>query len=105
MNCTWRSRCSTTGGATLMPLAKPRSMLLCRYFAAALFVALLTTFARGQDAGGIVDPREFGLDLPAGPVARGERQAVTTTDEDGQPVVGRIHVRLGNSAVILLPDG
>src|SRR4051794_25622763 len=80
-------------------------MLLVRYSAAALVAALLTTIACGQDDDGIVDPREFGLDLPSGPVVPGNRQAVTTTDDEGQPVVGRIHVRVGSSAVVLLPDG
>jgi hypothetical protein len=88
-----------------MHLAEPRSMLFLRYTVAALVAALLTTLACGQDVDGVVDPREFGLDLPAGPVSPGERQAVTTTDDDGQPVVGRIHVRVGSSAVILMPDG
>lgn len=88
-----------------MPLAKPRSMLFSRHSAAVLLAALLTAFACGQDGSGIVDPREFGLDLFSGPVAPGEKQAVTTTDDDGQAVVGRIHVRVGSSAVVLLPDG
>lgn len=52
-----------------------------------------------------VDPRTFGVDLPEGPVAAGEKQAVTTTDAAGEGVVGRIHVRVGDGAVVLLPDG
>jgi len=62
-------------------------------------------FAAGQEAARSVDPREFGLDLAAGPLAPGNRQAVTTADDDGKLVVGRIHVRVGNAAAILLPDG
>jgi len=80
-------------------------MLLARYVAAALLLAPVTTAALGQDAAPTVDPREFGLKLPPGSVAPGEKQAVTTNDDDGQPVVGRIHVRVGSGAVILLPDG
>jgi len=52
-----------------------------------------------------VDPRTYGLDLPAGPLAPGENQAVTTTDTTGEGVVGRVHVRVGDGAVVLLPDG
>ena len=52
-----------------------------------------------------VDPRTYGIDLPAGQVAPGENQAVTTSDASGEGVVGRIHVRVGEGAVILLPDG
>src|SRR5262245_1106419 len=80
-------------------------MLLARIVAAALLLALLQGTVPGQDVASSVDPREFGLDLPAGPVTPGEKQSVTTSDEDGQPVVGRIHVRVGNGAVVMLPDG
>ena len=52
-----------------------------------------------------VDPRPFGIDLPPGTLAAGENQAVTTTDLAGEAVVGRIHVRIGDAAVVLLPDG
>jgi len=52
-----------------------------------------------------VDPRQYGIDLPAGAVLAGENQAVTTTDLAAEGVVGRIHVRVGDGAVVLLPDG
>jgi uncharacterized protein DUF1570 len=80
-------------------------MLLARYVAAVFLLTLATAAAGGQDTAPSVDPREFGLDLPAGPVLPGEKQSVTTNDDDGQPVVGRIHVRVGSGAVVLLPDG
>src|SRR5262245_11451959 len=51
-----------------------------------------------------VDPRTFGIDLPAGPLAAGGETVITTTDA-GEPVVGKVHVRVGEGAVILLPDG
>ncbi len=79
-------------------------MLLSRFLALALFATLLAA-ADGQDSAKVVDPREFGLDLPAGIVSPGDKLAVTTADENGQPVVGRIHVRIGTAAVVLLPDG
>ena len=53
----------------------------------------------------VLDPREFGLDLPAGTLAAGNQQPVTTTDDNGLAVVGRIHVRVGDAAVVLVPDG
>jgi Protein of unknown function (DUF1570) len=80
-------------------------MLLARYFAASLAAVLLAAPAPAQETSRPVEPREFGLDLPAGALAPGDKQAVTTTDADGKPVVGRIHVRVGNGAVVLLPDG
>lgn len=52
-----------------------------------------------------VDPKTFGIELPAGTLAAGDHQAVTTTDAAGQGVVGRIHARVGDAAVVLLPDG
>lgn len=52
-----------------------------------------------------VDPQLMGIDLPAGTIARGEGEAVTTHDQDQKPVVGRVHVKVGDNALILLPDG
>jgi len=80
-------------------------MLLVRFHASALAAILLAASALGQDSANVVDPREFGLNLPAGAISPGEKQLVTTADDVGKPVVGRIHVRIGTGAVILLPDG
>jgi hypothetical protein len=80
-------------------------MLLARYFAAMIAALFLLAPSFAQKSSRSVEPREFGLDLPAGELAPGKQQAVTTTDDNGQPVVGRIHVRVGNAAVVLLPDG
>lgn len=52
-----------------------------------------------------VNPRDFGIALPAGNVETAKQEAVTTTDLDGRPVVGRLHVRVGEGAIVLLPDG
>src|SRR5262245_57317959 len=52
-----------------------------------------------------VDPRQYGIDLTPGPILAGESQAVTTTDTAGEGIIGRIHVRVGDGAVVLLPDG
>src|SRR5262245_8461563 len=79
-------------------------MLFTRYSRLALVAMLFCAAGRSQEPS-TPDPRQFGLEIPAGPLASGEKQAVTTTDEDGQPVVGRVHVLVGRSAVVLLPDG
>ncbi len=79
-------------------------MLLIRILPAAiLFLGGIR--AIGQDAPLTGDPRDFGIDLPAGTLTPGENRAVTTVDEQGNPVVGRVHVRVGSGAVVLLPDG
>src|SRR5438132_8685481 len=80
-------------------------MLRMRYSLWSTLVLLFAAIAAAQEPPRTINPREFGLDLPAGAVTPGEKQAVTTLDDDGQPVVGRIHARIGNAAVILLPDG
>src|SRR2546423_803335 len=91
--------------AWLAVSGRDRIMLLMRYLVWATVVFLLAAIGAAQETPRTVNPREFGLDLPPGAVMPGERQAVTTTDDDGQPVVGRIHARIGKAAVILLPDG
>jgi hypothetical protein len=73
--------------------------------AAGLAVGLGNLAARAQDSAVNVDPRPYGIDLTPGPVKPGNDQLVTTTDADGKPVVGRVHVRVGDGAVILAPDG
>jgi hypothetical protein len=80
-------------------------MLRLWFFATAVMLAPLVAAARAEDPSRTVDPREFGLDLPPGPMMPGANQCVTTNDDNGQPFVGRVHVRVGSSAVILLPDG
>ena len=67
--------------------------------------AVLAECAAAQAPPPVVDPRAYGLDLPAGAVEPGKRIAVSTADADGKPTVGRLHVRVGSSAVVLLPDG
>jgi hypothetical protein len=74
---------------------------ICR---ALLFAAAITFDPCGVFAQ-TVDPRKYGIDLPAGSIQPSNRETVTTDDEDGKPAVGRIHLRIGDGAVILLPDG
>ncbi|MFN0017231.1 MAG: DUF1570 domain-containing protein [Pirellulaceae bacterium] len=51
------------------------------------------------------DPAQFGFDLPAGTVRQGQRATVTTADADGNPVIARLHVAIGEGAIVMLPDG
>lgn len=51
------------------------------------------------------DPAPFGFDLPAGQVRQGQGATVTTADADGKPVVARLHVAVGDGAIVMLPDG
>lgn len=72
----------------------------------AVFLLLAASAAIGQDQGlRFVDPRPFGIELPPGLVNSGDKLSVTTTDDASNPVVGKLHVRIGQGAVILLPDG
>jgi hypothetical protein len=52
-----------------------------------------------------VDPREFGLDIPPGPVQVGNGEAIATADDDGKPVVAKLLVDVGANRVVILPDG
>jgi hypothetical protein len=76
--------------------------------AIAVLVAAWTyavALGRCQDRPRNVNPRSHGIDLPAGALTTGENRAVTTHNKSGQPIVGRLHVRVGEGAVVLLPDG
>ncbi len=49
--------------------------------------------------------RMFGLDIAPGPVVPGQGQCVATVDDQGTPVVGKVLVNVGDTRVVLLPDG
>ena len=77
-----------------------------RGYSSALLLALaLIPSAATADQPPTVDPRKFGIELAPGPLLQGKRETVSTTDDAGQPAIGRIHVRVGDGAIILLPDG
>jgi hypothetical protein len=59
----------------------------------------------GQDAPRIIDPRLYGLELDPGPLRPTKGEVAATHDDAGNPVMARIHVRIGDGAVVLLPDG
>jgi len=90
---------------TRTPLYHPRFI---RGYSVALLLAISLAPARNlpaQNAPTIVDPRRFGIELAPGTLAKGKGETVSTTDENGQPAIGRVHVRVGEGAIILLPDG
>jgi len=58
-----------------------------------------------QDAPRTVDPRKFGIELAPGLVVQSKGETVSTAEDDGQPAIGRVHVRVGEGAIVLLPDG
>ena len=61
--------------------------------------------ASAQGSGSFIDPKVFGLDLPPGPVKPGGGQTISTMDADGALVVARLHVQVGEGAIVMLPDG
>ena len=52
-----------------------------------------------------INPRVFGLDIPPGDVVPGTGQRVLTDDGEGNVVVARVHVRVGNHTIVMIPDG
>ncbi|MEX0819330.1 MAG: DUF1570 domain-containing protein [Pirellulaceae bacterium] len=52
-----------------------------------------------------VDPREFGLDIPSGPIHQRQGEAVATADDDGHPTIAKLHVDVGDYRIVMLPDG
>jgi Protein of unknown function (DUF1570) len=71
---------------------------------AILLVVALPGMSAGQPAKSF-DPAPFGFDLPPGIIRQGKGASVTTADLDGKPVVARLHVAIGNGAIVMLPDG
>ncbi len=53
-----------------------------------------------------LDPREMGLALPReGQVEPGEGRRVIAPDENGKPVVGQLHCKIGKGCLVVLPSG
>lgn len=61
------------------------------------------SLARGENA--TIDPREFGLEIPSGPVSTGDGRRVVTNDAEGNSVVAKLHVDVGEHRLVMLPDG
>jgi hypothetical protein len=47
----------------------------------------------------------FGLDIPPGPLTPAQGQCVMIADADGVPVVGKLLVTVGETGIVMLPDG
>ncbi len=58
-----------------------------------------------EPAAPAINPRQLGFDIPAGPLRVGAGRRVTTNDNDGKPVVAKIHVEVGEHRIVMLPDG
>jgi hypothetical protein len=61
----------------------------------------------GQPVSGphYVSPAAFGFQIPGDEVRPGGGGTVLTTDDQDREVVGRVHVEVGRSRIVLLPDG
>jgi hypothetical protein len=52
-----------------------------------------------------IDPRVFGFNIPQAPLHSGNGRRVSIDDENGHPVVAKIHVELDGNQILMLPDG
>lgn len=52
-----------------------------------------------------LSPSLFGFDIPDGTPIPGDGLCVLTNDEEGKPVVGKLHVQVKSNRIVLLPDG
>ncbi|MEQ8788976.1 MAG: DUF1570 domain-containing protein [Pirellulaceae bacterium] len=52
-----------------------------------------------------VSPADFGFRISDGEVRPGDGRCVTTRDEQDREVVARVHADVGDSRIVLLPDG
>jgi hypothetical protein len=75
-----------------------------RAFLAGSAVALAAASLRAEESQ-TIDPREFGLEIPPGRVSPGDGRKVTTIDPQGESVVAKLHVDVGDYRLVLLPDG
>lgn len=71
--------------------------------AAILGLASISPPLKGQ--GRPLDVRGLGFQIPPGVVQQAQGQRVLTNDDDGKPVVGLVHVLVGEHRIVLLPDG
>lgn len=58
-----------------------------------------------ESAAGCLDPRTFGLAVSPGPLQGDVPPTVLTTDAQGGSVVARVHVQVGETRIVLLPEG
>ncbi|MCH5373802.1 MAG: DUF1570 domain-containing protein [Planctomycetes bacterium] len=80
-----------------------QSVLLAAMVAA--WPAIASEPSPPTDATVTVSPKRFGLDVAPGAVSAGRDRRVLTADEDGGAVVARVHVQVGPTLIVMLPDG
>lgn len=84
-------------------------MLATRNLAICALLASLSLLSGGKNlwAQGmkVPNPRAFGLDIPPGIVSHKLGGNVEVRDEEGEMVIGRVHVMIGTNLVVELPDG
>ena len=59
----------------------------------------------GQEPGPRADPRDMGLMLPRGTPQPGRDRRVLVQTDDGQAVVAKVALEIGDRFVVILPDG
>ena len=68
-----------------------------------------TASVRAQDVEPVgperIVPVQFGFDIPDGWRRPGNDRVVLVRDEEGTPVVAKIHVEVGENLIVMLPDG
>lgn len=65
----------------------------------------LSTASLARGANATIDPREFGLEIPSGPVSAGDGRRVVTNDAEGNSVIAKLHVDVGEHRLVMLPNG
>lgn len=73
--------------------------------AGALISAAEPLLGQDPETANAVSPREFGIDIPPGTITPGGGRRVLTDDQEGKPVVAKLHVEVGDQRIALLPDG
>ena len=75
----------------------------------AIFVIVICLYRvdihRGQEVFPTADPRDFGLVVPQAPQRPGNDRRVVIRTEDGNTVVGKVYLEIGDHFLVLCPDG
>lgn len=78
------------------------------YSAFALLIFLVTTSSASfsqEPKTATIEPREFGLEIPKGPLAPGKNRRAESQDEAGKPAIAKVYVEVGEQRILLFPDG
>lgn len=89
----------------MLLLPFPRLLLPCLCVVTVVF-ALFASITSGQEEQQtqIVPPKLFGFDLPDGHLGAGG-DVVRLRDKAGKDTLGKVHVRVGDHVIVMLPDG